>query len=213
MRIGICGGTFDPFHYGHLEPVLAVREIMEWDRLLYVPARKQPFKADRDTASGPHRFAMTVLATEQFDFIWVSPMELDRESISYTVDTLEILRTEHPDATLDWIIGDDNIAQLGGWKSLPRILQLANFAVLTRGGSGVRPAAADIETSDGTKIPVLADGALRGTHGALVFARNATIPISSTEIRQRVRAGKPIDSFVDARVARYIDHNGLYRAS
>lgn len=212
MRIGICGGTFDPFHYGHLEPVLAVREEMEWDRLIYIPARRQPFKLDRDTASGHHRFAMTVLATEPFDFIWVSPMELDRDSVSYTVDTLEMLRASYPEATLDWIIGDDNVAQLGGWKSLGRILELANFVVLTRGGSRVKPMVGDID-ADGVRIPVLASVSDRGTHGSLVFAHNSTIPISSTEIRQRVRAGEPLDSFVDARVAHYIDHNGLYRAS
>src|SRR5205085_5267678 len=58
MHVAICGGTFDPFHRGHLEPVLAARETMAWDRILYMPAGRQPFKVHRDTASGYHRFAM-----------------------------------------------------------------------------------------------------------------------------------------------------------
>lgn len=213
MKIGICGGTFDPFHRGHLDPILAVRDVMQWDRLLYVPARRQPFKVDRDTAPASHRYAMAVLATEAFAFIWISPWEIERDAVSFTVDTLEHLQSENPGATLDWIIGDDNVAQLGGWKSLGRILELANFVVLSREGQAVMPGVHDIETETGLRIPVLGDAASRGIHGSIVLARNAMIPISSTEIRKRTRAGQPIDSFVDPRVARYIDHNGLYRAS
>ena len=62
MRIAICGGTFDPFHRGHVEPILAVRDQMKWDHIIYVPAWRQPFKTDRETASGHHRFAMVALA-------------------------------------------------------------------------------------------------------------------------------------------------------
>ena len=63
MRIGVCGGTFDPFHRGHLEPVLAVRDALSWDRIVYVPAAKQPFKSNQPAASPYHRFAMAQLAT------------------------------------------------------------------------------------------------------------------------------------------------------
>ena len=72
MRIGIVGGTFDPFHRGHLDPVLAAREKLQWDRVLYIPAWRQPFKTDRDAAPGPHRFAMTALAIRDHDALYVS---------------------------------------------------------------------------------------------------------------------------------------------
>ncbi len=209
MKIGICGGTFDPFHRGHLDPVLAVREEMQWERILYVPAHRQPFKVGRDSASGYHRFAMAALATQDIDYIRILPWELEREGVSYTVDTLEHLRGEHPQATLDWIIGDDNVSRLGEWKSPDRILELANFVVLSRGGEAVPP----MIDALGMNGPVLRDAGQRGRHGAIVFARNATVRIASTEIRRRVRAGEPIDAFVDPRVSRYIDRYGLYRAS
>src|SRR5437773_9862084 len=96
MRIGICGGTFDPFHRGHLEPILAARQAMGWDRLIYVPAAQQPFKPGRATASGYHRFAMAQLATREHDEIWVTPMELERGGMSYTVETLEELNRSQP---------------------------------------------------------------------------------------------------------------------
>ncbi len=209
MKIGICGGTFDPFHRGHLDPIVAVREEMQWERIFFVPAPRQPFKLGMNSASGYHRFAMAALATHDIDDVWILPWELEREDVSYTVDTLEHLRGTHPDATLDWIIGDDNVSRLGEWKSLPRILELANFVVLSRGSEAVLPMISALET----KSVVIREARLRSTHGAIVFARNATVPISSTEIRKRVGAGEPIDAFVDARVSHYIDHYGLYRAS
>ena len=192
MKIGICGGTFDPFHRGHLEPVLAARETMQWDRVIYVVAHRQPFKTEQESTSSYHRFAMAVLATERFDEIYVSSWELERQGTSYTIDTLEYLRSEYPEATLDWIIGDDNLARLNEWKQIDRIYELANFVVLTRVAPAILPA-----------IP--------SRPGAIVYAENATIPISSTEIRRRVRAGESIDTLVDPRVSRYIQHNRLYQ--
>ena len=203
MKIGICGGTFDPFHCGHIDPILSVRDTLQWDRVLYVPARVQPFKRDVSSASPYHRFAMAILATEDRDDVHVSPLELEREAVSYTVDTLEQLRSAHPGATLDWIIGDDNLAKLLEWKSLERIFELANFAVLDR----ARSASAVPEPLRFRVKPA----AERSTHGSIVFARNATVPVSSTDIRRRVSAGEAIDGLVHPRVSRYIDHYGLYR--
>ena len=200
MKIGICGGTFDPFHRGHLDPVLAVRERVQWDRVVYIPAHVQPFKQDRETASPFHRFAMVAAATLEHD-LEASPMELERGRVSYTVETLEELRAGHPDDTLDWIIGDDNLAKLLEWKSIDRIFELANFVVLSRAAHRV-PEVLEARVTD---------PANRGTRGAIAFAENATIPISSTEIRRRVREGELIDDLVPPPVSRYIHHYGLYR--
>jgi nicotinate-nucleotide adenylyltransferase len=201
MNIGICGGTFDPFHRGHLDPILAVRGGLQWDRVLYIPAFVQPFKQDRETASGYHRFAMTVIATHDFDDLTASPMELERGAVSYTVDTLRELRAGDPDATFDWIVGDDNLPKLGEWKSIDEIFGMANFVVLTRGAHEVPEAFRERVT--GMRA--------RPRHGAIVFAENATIPVSSTEIRRRIRAGEPIEDLVPPPVSRYIHHYDLYR--
>lgn len=194
MNIGICGGTFDPFHCGHLDPILAARDSMQWDRVIYIPAFMQPFKQDRQTASAYHRFAMTVLGTEQHDDFHVSARELERGAISYTVDTLTELRDEHPDARLDWIIGDDNLEKLLDWKSIDTIFGLARFVVLTRGGQAIPP--------------VLKQ---RVESGVIVFAENPTTPVSSTEIRRRLRDGESIEHLVPPPVSRYIHKYGLYR--
>jgi nicotinate-nucleotide adenylyltransferase len=190
MRIGIVGGTFDPFHRGHLDPVLAAREQLQWDRVLYIPAWRQPFKTDRDAAPGPHRFAMTALAIRDHDALYVSPIELERGGISYSVDTLEELHRQYERASFDWIIGDDNLKDLDRWKDPERLYKLARFVVLSRQ-----------RTTDNRQPP----------RANIIFAQNDTVPISSTEIRRRVRAGEPIDAFVDPLVSRYIHHYGLYK--
>jgi nicotinate-nucleotide adenylyltransferase len=211
MRIGICGGTFDPFHRGHLDPILAVRDTMQWDRVLYIPAWRQPFKTDRDAAPGPHRFAMAALALRDHEFAYLSPMELERGGISYSVDTLEELHRQYEDTSFDWIIGDDNLKDLDRWKDPERLFQLARFVVLTRKGVGRAEWGVGAETTSGemqrnsspTPHPPLPTP-------NIVFAENTTVPVSSTEIRARVRAGQPIDAFVDPLVSRYIHHYGLY---
>ena len=216
MRIGICGGTFDPFHRGHLDTVLAAREKLQWDRVLYIPAWRQPFKTHLDAAPGAHRFAMTALAIRDYDMLYVSPIELDRGGISYSVDTLEELHRRNPGASFDWIIGDDNVANLDRWKDPERLFQLARFVVLSRSGVGDdgsptadnrQPTTDNPTTRNEPATPQTSSPAKPN----LLFAHNPTVPISSTEIRRRVRAGEPIDAFVDPLVSRYIHHYGLYK--
>ncbi|HEV7428884.1 MAG TPA: nicotinate-nucleotide adenylyltransferase [Thermoanaerobaculia bacterium] len=211
MRIGIVGGTFDPFHRGHLDPVLAAREQLQWDRVLYIPAWRQPFKTDRDTAPGYHRFAMTALAIRDYDALYASPIELERGGISYTVDTLEELHRDYAGASFDWIIGDDNLADLDRWKDSERLYKLARFVVLTRQGVGSGEWGVGVEAPNTTASSPTPHPPLPTPRPTILFARNATVPVSSTEIRRRVRAGEPIDAFVDPLVSRYIHHYGLYK--
>lgn len=201
MKIGIYGGTFDPFHRGHLETALAARDTMQWDRILFVPAFVQPFKQDRTLASPYHRFAMLAAATLDHDFMFVSTVELERGRVSYTVETLEELRAQHPGDTLDWVIGDDNLEKLHEWKAPDRIFELANFAVLVRSGREV-PAYLASRVCEPQQRPI---------HGAVSFAGNPVVTVSSTDVRQRVQDGQSIDELVPPPVSRYIQHYGLYR--
>lgn len=195
MRIAICGGTFDPIHRGHVETLLSVRDKMQWDQILYIPAWQQPFKTDRQTTSAYHRFAMVALAIRDNDVLFVSPIELERGGTSYSVDTLEALHKMYAGASFDWVIGDDNVAQFREWKNPDRLLQLARFVVLARSGA---PAPSPASAAEAAALH-------------FVYAENKTVPISSTEIRQKVRAGEPIDALVDPLVSRYIHHYRLYK--
>jgi nicotinate-nucleotide adenylyltransferase len=201
-RIGILGGTFDPFHNGHLLPMLEMREKLGWREIVFVPARVQPFKHDRSAASAFHRFAMAVLGIEEVDGARVIPLELEREGISYTVDTLEQLKETWPDEALEWVIGDDNLARLEEWRELDRIFELANFVVLRR-NSGV----ADVGSSLRDRIRSIKG---RGRAGGIVLVTNTNVAVSASEIRRRIRTAEPWEEMVPSRVARYIHHNDLY---
>lgn len=201
VRIGILGGTFDPFHRGHSEPLLAIFDDARWSRIVYIPAWVQPFKTGRVTSSPFDRFAMSVLATEDDRRLFVSPMELERGGTSYTVDTLRELRARMPEVSFDWVIGDDNLAKLREWKSLDEILSLANFVVLSRG-------LATLAEELRSRVTPMDE---RAFSGSIVFAPNERVPVSATMIRERVRAGEPIAEFVDEKVERYIRRHELYR--
>ena len=203
-RIAICGGTFDPIHRGHVEPVMSVFQQAGWSRVIFVPAHQQPFKTDRAITSPFHRFAMVVLATEENERLEVDPIELERGAVSYTVDTLELLRARYKDAILDWIIGDDNLNELPGWKNLGRIFDLANFAVLHRSGSrSLSPALA-------TRVLPMAD---RPQKGGIFFLNNPVIPISATEIRRKLANGEDVRGLIHPRVERYLKRHHLYQVT
>jgi nicotinate-nucleotide adenylyltransferase len=200
-RYGLCGGTFDPIHRGHVEPVMSVFQAAGWARVFFIPALSQPFKTDREAVSPFHRFAMAVLATEDDERTEVLPVDLERRQITYTVDTLETLRSRYRDAAFDWVIGDDNLKTLEEWRNIDRIFQLANFVVLNRSGlTSVPPPLI-------ARVRPLTD---RPHSGAIMFLNNPQVPISSTDVRTRLRAGADISGLVHPRVERYIHRYRLY---
>lgn len=201
-RVALVGGTFDPIHRGHLDPVRAIAAQFRWDEILYIPAFRQPFKSDRQSASPFHRFAMAVLATSDDARSRVSPLELERGEISYTVDTLETLEARHPDRSFDWVIGDDNLDALTQWKRLDRILELANLIVLRR-------------VAAGTQVPDELRARVTGAEqrpqaGGIVLADNEYVAVSSTDLRARLARGEHCPELPE-NVERYIERNHLYR--
>jgi nicotinate-nucleotide adenylyltransferase len=203
-RIAICGGTFDPIHRGHVEPVMSVFQQAGWLRVIFIPAYQQPFKTDRSITSAFHRFAMVVLATQENERLEVDPIELERGAVSYTVDTLEQLHARYRNAIFDWIIGDDNLNELAGWKNLQRIFDLANFAVLHRSGNrSLSPALA-------TRVLSVADHPRKG---AIIFLNNPVVPISATEIRRKLANGEDVRGLLHPSVELYLRRHHLYQAT
>lgn len=201
VRVGVIGGTFDPIHRAHVELPLALAAELEWDRIIFMPAWRQPFK---EGATSPfHRFAMVVLATREIPQGSVSLLELERGSVSFTVDTLEGLSRAEPEVSFEWVIGEDNLEQLPRWKNTARLMELANFIVLRRGLQSPVP--------DELAPEVHRDRRSRPPNGAIVFADNVSMKISSTEIRERVGAGRSIEGLVHPEVMHYIKRTGLYQ--
>ena len=188
MRLGIFGGTFDPPHVGHLIAAQEIHLRMALDRVLLVPAAVPPHKRDERITPGEVRLAMLRAAVEGDDRFEVGAMELDREGPSYTVDTLRGLRSERPNARLFLAMGADQMAEFGSWKAPDEIAELATLVTFGRGGRSP-----DAGRWPVTKVDVPA------------------IDISSTMVRERVAAGRPIRYWVPAAVEAIIERERLYR--
>ena len=186
MRIGIFGGTFDPPHVGHLIAALDACDLLRLDRLVFVPAAAQPLKRADAAASPEHRAAMVELVAALDQRFSVDRLEVDRGGLSFTVDTLRALRVKWPEPAwqLVLLLGADAAAQFGKWRDPEGVRSLATVAVLTRGAPAEAPGF------------------------AVVPSRR--VDVSSTEVRERVGAGKAICGLVTDPVAAYIAAHGLY---
>ena len=197
MRIGILGGTFNPPHLGHLICAQEAYLQLGLDRVTLIPARIPPHKAVEDEPGAEHRLELCRLAVrgdeERFD---VSGAEIEREGPSYTVDTLEELHGRAPDHQLFLIVGGDIAAGLPGWREPERVLSLATLAVAKRRGTS--------QETVGEAV-----GSLRGGERAQFF-HLPRIGISSTMLRDRVRAGQPIRYYVPDALVSYIERHRLY---
>lgn len=191
MRFGVLGGTFDPPHVGHLLAASDAFEALALDKLLFVPAKVPPFKSRTVQASPDQRQEMLELTVGDDPRFEASRVELDRDGLSFTVDTLEALAKETPGVSLFMLIGEDLATQIASWRDAARIVDLATIVVLMRATIGDQ-------------------SALEST---LPMTRLATrrIELSSTEIRERVKAGRSIHGFVTDAVAAFINAAGLYR--
>ncbi|HEY4659287.1 MAG TPA: nicotinate-nucleotide adenylyltransferase [Gemmatimonadaceae bacterium] len=190
MRIGILGGTFDPPHVGHLLAASDAAEALALDRLLFVPVAEQPLKTGAMVASAAHRFAMVGLLIGSDPRFVADPIEIERGGLSFTVETLRVLRERWRDdqaLALFLLLGEDVVATLSMWREPNAVRALAEIVWLTR--------------APGPDAPPPA--------GRVLATRR--VEVSSTEIRERVRAGRPIRGFVPEVVAEYIARHGLYR--
>ena len=190
MRLGILGGTFDPPHTGHLLAATDAYETLSLDRLVLVPAKAQPLKLGAVQAEPDQRVEMLERLVAGDDRFAVDRVEIDRPGLSYTVDTLADFAGRYPDARRFFLIGEDLVTQFPRWREPERIAALAEVVVLARLAPEATPP--------------------RPAH-AMTFVATRRVDVSSTEIRERVRAGKPIRGFVPEAVADYIRSAGLYR--
>ena len=185
--VGLFGGSFDPVHHGHLIVARVAAEALGLDALRFVPAREQPFKRGRHGASPEQRAAMLDLAVAGATGFAVERAELARPGPSYTVDTLRALHAREPGIRLTLLVGADAAGELEAWHRAGDIPDLAEVVVFGRPGA---PAPASALIAGRLEVPA--------------------IEISATEIRRRVREGRPIRYWVPDPVAEYVTRHRLY---
>lgn len=190
------GGTFNPIHYGHLLAAERAREMLSLDEIWFLPNRYPPHKRPDEIASPEDRFAMTLLATMDHPHFRVSRIEIDRPGPSYTLDTLRLLVQEYPGDSFFFITGIDAVLDMPSWHEAHTLMEMAHIVAVTRPGYRV----------DELRWALSED---RLKHVSIVEV--ATLNISSSEIRQRIREGLSIRYLTPQPVAHYIAHYGLYR--
>ncbi|MEP7384215.1 MAG: nicotinate-nucleotide adenylyltransferase [Gemmatimonadota bacterium] len=207
MRIGLLGGTFDPPHFGHLLAASDAFEQLRLDRVVWIPAAQQPLKTAGHAATAADRLAMVQLLTAGDARFSVDAIEIERAGLSFTVETLEAYSRMSPDDELFLLLGTDVVRTFGKWKAPRRIGELARLAVLDR--------ALENGASAGTVEKAAVLGAIRAVTGddvpAPLVLDTRRVDLSSTEIRERARAGRSLHGFVPDTVARYIGERALYR--
>lgn len=197
-RLGIMGGTFDPIHYGHLVTAESARWEFKLDKVLFVPAGRPPHKLAAGVSQAEQRYHLTLLATDSNPDFLVSRIELDRPGVSYAVDTVkQVLEEVGFPLDLYFITGADAVLEITTWRDVPELLRLCTLVAATRPGFDLQELPADLIQPEGRpdricllEVPMLA--------------------ISSTEIRQRIQAGKPVRYLLPGPVEEYLKQHRMY---
>jgi nicotinate-nucleotide adenylyltransferase len=213
-RLAVFGGTFDPVHLGHVIPAVRALETFHFDQLVFVPSSRPPHKLAEPLTPFAHRFAMLALATQPYDRLLVSDIELDREGPTYTVDTLREIRARRPAHNFYFLMGSDSFSQIATWHRWEELVEIAHLVVLHRatiwGG--------ELEK----RLPA---GLLRRLHRVMPFdpvpdppagppsiylLDHEAFPVSATDLRDRLHDGRTISELVPSDVHRYIVKHRLY---
>lgn len=198
-RLGIMGGTFDPIHIGHLACAEQVRDIYGLDGVVFMPAGDPWMKRGRGVTDAETRFAMVKDAVADNPHFDASRLEIDRPGETYTVDTLRALRAYYPsNVALYFISGADAVLRILEWRDASEVGRLAHLVAVTRPGYNI---------DDARRKYMRTHAAIHHVSTVEVTA----LAVSSTDLREKVRAGRSIRYLVPQVVADYIEERGLYR--
>jgi len=195
-RLGIMGGTFDPIHYGHLRIAELAREAFDLEQIVFVPNGRPAHKDSAAVSNARARLEMTELAVASNPYFACSRIEIDRAGPSYAIDTVRGFRRLYPALeALYWITGADTIREIPTWHLAAQLVQECEFIAVTRPGFDE----ARLYGSEARAVP-----------GYVSFLAAPGLEISSTRLREDVRAGRSIKYLVPEAVEEYIRHQGLY---
>jgi nicotinate-nucleotide adenylyltransferase len=194
--VGILGSAFNPPHLGHLALAQEALWQLGLSEVILVPTGEAPHKRILDDPGRELRLAMTRLAAADDPRFSVSTLEVDREGPSYTYETLELLARERGDTELVFVMGADAAVGLESWRKPERVAELARLAVARRAG-----------VADAEVVAVLRSLAAEERATMLEMPQ---FGVSSSAVRERAAAGRPLRYLVPEAVARFIEEKGIY---
>lgn len=220
MHIGIFGGTFNPIHSCHLLIAEKVQAELKLDQILFIPTGDPPHKESATLAPASHRLAMVHLALERYPTFTASDVEVRSSRISYSFDTVTILKQKHPSET-EWsfIIGLDAFLDFPTWKEASRLLGLCHFIVCSRPGTFFRSLTLT------TGLPAISPTELEGLDTGQSHRLDVELPTgkhltllslppceaSASTIRNELSAGRSVSQWLPAPVESYIMRHRLYQ--
>lgn len=202
MKIGIFGGSFNPVHFGHLLIAKNALKQMNLDKVIFVPLKYPAHKNINELMDDNHRFNMLTLAIDKISNFEVSRYELDKDSTSYTYETLEFFNNIYINDEIYFILGMDSYHNLKNWKKPNIIFKLATLLVINRDFTSYQQIY-DITKEYKKSYPML----------KVEFIRMNNINISSTFIRDQIKNGESIKNFTPESVIHYIDKHKIYHGN
>jgi nicotinate-nucleotide adenylyltransferase len=213
--IALFGGTFDPIHSGHIAVAQAARRRFHLDAIYFIPSSRPPHKTKMTLTPFAHRYAQVALACENHEGFLPSlaeaPPDATGTHVFYSLDTVRKFKKEFPLDHLYFILGADQFLEIPTWRHYETLLDCCDFIIANRPGFRMDALRlvippemrARVASRDANKI------ALRKSNVYLLSTVRSHI--SSTEVRQRLHQGKPVDALVPASVQEYIRRQGLYQ--
>lgn len=198
-KIGILGGTFDPFHNGHMSIGEESTREVGLDLLILLPANISPFKVNRVMELEEHRINMLERFVSVHPHFKLSKIEIDTDTVSYTYDTMQRLRRTYKDDKLYFICGSDALMTADSWYKGKELLRSTAFIVANRPGFSIEKLKSKIRN-------------YKDVYGSEIFLlSNPPLNISSTEIKKKLKYGRSIRDMVPKEIEKYIDEYSLYR--
>ena len=210
-NVGFLGGTFDPVHNGHLHLAEQAQRLFNLDKVVFIPAYRSPHKLSLEPVSCEHRLAMLTLALESLPRFSIDKIEINKSEVSYTIETLYKLQSNHPDWNIFLILGADAFQAIDTWKQCSQLLDFCNIVVGTRPGTELR-----VSNSIRNKLSLGASetdvtvfkNLQKGT--GVTFFQISPLEISSKDIRQRIHSEDEVKNLLPPSVDHYIIQHRLY---
>lgn len=200
QTIVLFGGSFDPIHVGHTTVASYAIDQLQADLVFFIPAKRSPLKTHTPTANDQQRLHMIELAIQEYTGYQVSDFELNRPAPSYTLNTVKYFKETYPNSTLYWLMGADTIKDLPHWYGIEELIDSCILITMYRAGCP-KPDFSSLASVLGEQRVARLSNHILPT---------PLIPISSTEIRQRLKKNKATSEYLHPKVAQYIKENGLY---
>ncbi len=220
MRLGLLGGSFNPIHRCHLSIAHSAQQLLQLDRILFIPTGDPPHKQLGALATAQHRYRMVELAIQDMPGFALTDMEIRRPGKSYSIDTVRAIQQEYgPESTLFFIIGLDAFLDLPSWKDAETLLRSCRFVVFSRPSVSFRAVASIPLFHSIREETLIALDAAQQERADVVLAQGRTLTflrlppcdVSASEIRRRVQEGQPLVNLLPPPVESYILREGLYR--